>query len=60
MTDQLTSPNHIKLAADIVSAFVSNNSMTTAELPALIANVHSALENLGKPECVDSPGYYWW
>jgi predicted transcriptional regulator len=49
MTDQLRSPNSIKLAAEIVSAFVSNNSVTTAELPALITHVHGALENLGKP-----------
>ena len=49
MSDQLTSPNHIELAADIVSAFVSNNNLTTAELPSFIASVHAALENLGKP-----------
>jgi predicted transcriptional regulator len=49
MTEQLTPPNSIKLAAEIVSAFVSNNSVTTAELPALITHVHGALENLGKP-----------
>ena len=49
MTDQLTPPNSIKLAAEIVSAFVSNNSVTTAELPALITHVHEALESLGKP-----------
>ena len=40
---ELTTSNHINLAADIVSAFVSNNSVPSAELPALIASVHSAL-----------------
>jgi len=36
-------PNYIELAAEIVSAFVSNNSVPVAELPALIGNVHDAL-----------------
>ena len=49
MTDQLTSDNHIKLAAEIVSAYVSNNNLTPADLPSLIAQVHTALQNLGKP-----------
>ncbi len=49
MTDQPTSSNYIELAADIVSAFVTNNSVTTADLPALISNVHTALRNLGSP-----------
>ena len=39
-------PNYIELAADIVSAFVSNNSVPTAELPALIGSVHQALNTL--------------
>ena len=34
---------HIELAADIVSAYVSNNSVPLAELPNLIRDVHSAL-----------------
>jgi predicted transcriptional regulator len=38
-----TTPNHIELAAEIVSAFVSNNAVPSAELPTLIANVHQAL-----------------
>jgi len=36
-------PNLIDLAADIVSAYVSNNTVPAADLPALIANVHRAL-----------------
>lgn len=35
----------IDLAADIVSAYVSNNTVPVADLPALIANVHRALAN---------------
>ena len=49
MTDQRTPPNLIELAADIVSAFVSNNNVPTADLPTLIANVHAALQNIEKP-----------
>ncbi|MCJ2082211.1 MucR family transcriptional regulator [Methylobacterium sp. J-090] len=36
----------IDLAGDIVSAFVSNNSVPVAELPALIRSVHVALNGL--------------
>jgi predicted transcriptional regulator len=43
---ELTTSNHINLAADIVSAFVSNNAVPSAELPALIASVHSALAKM--------------
>lgn len=40
------SVDYIELAADIVSAFVSNNSVPVTELPALIASVHSTLGRL--------------
>jgi predicted transcriptional regulator len=53
LTDQVSipadTPNYIELAAEIVSAFVSNNSVPVAELPALIGNVHAALRNVGNP-----------
>src|SRR5215207_8295292 len=39
-------PNTIELAADIVSAFVSNNSVPVTELPALIGSVHAALNQV--------------
>lgn len=39
----------ISLVADIVSAYVSNNSVPAAELPALIATTHAAIANLGSP-----------
>jgi predicted transcriptional regulator len=39
----------IELAADIVSAYVSNNPLPVAELPALIASVHSSLSTLDGP-----------
>ena len=34
---------HMALAADIVAAYVSNNSVQAAELPALIQSVHASL-----------------
>ncbi|MDB5572025.1 MAG: transcriptional regulator, MucR family [Hyphomicrobiales bacterium] len=38
-----TQANYIELAADIVSAYVSNNSVPASDLGALINDVHSAL-----------------
>jgi predicted transcriptional regulator len=39
----MASGNFIELTADIVSAYVSNNSVQAAEIPALISQVHGAL-----------------
>lgn len=36
----------VELAGDIVSAYVSNNSMPVAELPDLIRNIYTALNGL--------------
>ena len=43
MSDSLASSNYIELAADIVSAYVSNNSVPSADLPGLINEIHGAL-----------------
>jgi predicted transcriptional regulator len=43
MSDAAAPANFIELAADIVSAYVTKNSLPTAELPTLINEVHSAL-----------------
>jgi predicted transcriptional regulator len=43
MSDNTVTPNYVELAADIVSAYVSNNSVATSDLPALIGDIHSAL-----------------
>jgi predicted transcriptional regulator len=43
MVDTTTSGNYIELTADIVSAYVSNNSVAAAEMPALIDQIHQAL-----------------
>ncbi|QFU17195.1 MucR family transcriptional regulator [Microvirga thermotolerans] len=43
MSENVNTPNFIELAADIVSAYVSNNSVPAADLPSLLNSVHSAL-----------------
>jgi predicted transcriptional regulator len=47
-------PNYVDLAADIVAAYVTKNAVQVADLPALIASVHSALSktaqgSMGQP-----------
>jgi predicted transcriptional regulator len=41
------SPVQVSLAADIVSAYVSHNSVPSGELAALISSVHATLAKLG-------------
>lgn len=43
MSDTAEAADYIELAADIVSAYVSNNSVAASDLPNLINEVHSAL-----------------
>ena len=43
MSDSTGSSNFIALTADIVSAYVSNNSVAASDIPNLINQVHSAL-----------------
>ena len=43
----MTTINNIELAADIVSAYVSNNSVPAADLPHLINEVYGALMRVG-------------
>jgi predicted transcriptional regulator len=52
---QTNGTNLVELAADIVSAYVSNNSVPTGDLPALINEIHSALRNAGTPAAVEAP-----
>ena len=40
----------ITLASQIVSAYVSKNSLQASDLPALISAVHQSLVKLGQPE----------
>lgn len=39
----------VVLSADVVSAYVSNNSVAVSDLPSLIQSVHGALSNAGSP-----------
>ena len=48
-TEQHQSDDFMQLAAEIVSAYVSNNSVPTTSLPGLISSVHGALISLGGP-----------
>src|SRR4051794_9937089 len=41
-----TAPEFIELATEIIAAYVSNNPVPVAELPALISNVQAALNGL--------------
>jgi predicted transcriptional regulator len=43
MSENPKSGEFIELTADIVSAYVSNNTVSAAEIPGLISQVHSAL-----------------
>lgn len=43
------SADYLGLTADVVAAFVGNNSVPAAELPDLIAKVHGALLRLSTP-----------
>ncbi|MRX37040.1 MucR family transcriptional regulator [Aminobacter sp. SR38] len=51
MTELLPKPTDhlIELTADIVTAYVSNNPVPVAELPGLIAQIHSSISRLGTP-----------
>jgi predicted transcriptional regulator len=46
---EISTNNLVGLAADIVSAYVTNNSVPAADLPSLIATVHSSLRNVSNP-----------
>jgi predicted transcriptional regulator len=45
-TDEIESSDVLSFAAEVVAAFVSNNSLPVAELPSLIQSVHAALSRL--------------
>jgi len=43
MSDSTGNPNYIELTAEIVSAYVSNNTVPAGEIPGLINQIYSAL-----------------
>ncbi|MBV9755183.1 MAG: MucR family transcriptional regulator, partial [Hyphomicrobiales bacterium] len=45
-----SSTQYIELATDIVSAYVSNNSVGAGDLPILIKDVYGALTRVTNPE----------
>lgn len=47
MADAMTAPDLLGLTAEIVSAHVSNNSVSVTDLPSLITEVHRTLATLG-------------
>jgi predicted transcriptional regulator len=47
--------NVTALTAEIVSAYVANNSVQAANLSALIASVHTAVAGLGAPTPAEAP-----
>ena len=48
MADHSDEASCIQLTANIVSAYVSNNTVSSAEIPALISQVYSALMRVSK------------
>ena len=51
-----TDPALIEITSEVVSAYLANNHVPSAELPALIASVHDAFAGLGRaPEPAAEP-----
>lgn len=48
-------PRYLELAADVVSAFVSNNSVQSSELPSLLGDVHATLRKLAGTDAGAAP-----
>jgi predicted transcriptional regulator len=49
------SNNHVELAAEIVSAYVANNSVPASELPALLNDVHAAIVRVASGVAAPAP-----
>jgi len=54
-TEALAQETLITLTADIVSAHVSNNSVSVSDVAGLITNVHAALSGLAEPKVPEAP-----
>jgi predicted transcriptional regulator len=52
MADHSDDASYIQLTANIVSAYVSNNTVSSAEIAALISQVHSALMRISHGKAV--------
>jgi predicted transcriptional regulator len=47
--EELVEDQRLKMAVDIVTAYLSNNPLPAATIPDLISTVHGALANLSRP-----------
>ena len=47
--EELPEDQTLRMAVDIVTAYLSNNPLPAATIPDLIATVHGALANIGRP-----------
>jgi predicted transcriptional regulator len=54
MAEPMDPTNYIGLTAEIVSAYVSNNAVASADIPALISQVHTALLRVSSGEAQPS------
>jgi predicted transcriptional regulator len=62
MDDSTSLPNQdqidfVELTADIVSAYVANNSVPVPDLPTLLSGVHAALTGLGQTSAPAEPEF---
>ncbi|MCJ2085980.1 MucR family transcriptional regulator [Methylobacterium sp. E-005] len=62
MEDNTSIPNQdsvdfVELTADIVSAYVANNSVPMPDLPSLLSGVHAALAGLGQSSAPAEPDF---
>ena len=62
MEDNTSVPSHdqidfVELTADIVSAYVANNSVPVPDLPTLLSGVHAALTGLGQSSAPAEPDF---
>ena len=55
MAEKPDDGGYIQLTANIVSAYVSNNPVASAEIPALISQVYSALTRVSNGGPVAAP-----
>ncbi len=45
----------VRLSAEVVASYLSNNSVSPSAIPDIIRTVHASLASLGKPEAVTVP-----
>ena len=55
MAENVTSPDLIKLTADIVTAYVGHNSVPRGDLPLLIDTIHAALAKTAQGQTEEAP-----